>query len=234
MNSTDCNLLGTDPFTFMLKRIFQVEAKLRKCWYFALLVVATCLLSGCSTNQELKRFNSEFYWGNKSRLAVTVSAKDLCQRANDSAVNRDLRRGTVGELFATYVKPGMTSQEIHAALLNTGWLADCRLYNSTASGGMSACYNSVDQSLFTLKLFPDETGWSPWVINFILPNDPLRGGRTDEECRAFLAGTHPDKRLRLAEFAITYPLCNENDEANVRSLWERFTTRGVGLVILGR
>ena len=220
----------------MLKRIFQVEAKLPKCWDFAPLVIATCLLSGCNTSRDLKRFNSDFYWGNKSRLAVTVSAKDLCQRANDSAVNRNLRRGTVAELFATYVKPGMTSQEIHAALLNTQWLADCRLYNSTASGGMSACYHSAEQTLFTLELFPDDTGWSPWGIVFVLPNDPdpLRGGRTDEEGRAFLAGTHPDKRLRIAEFAIIYPLCNETDKANVTLLWERFTTRGVGLVILGR
>jgi hypothetical protein len=216
-----------------LLRILQVETKRSKCLGFTLLVVAACSLSGCSTNQELKRFNSEFYWGNKSRLAVTVPAKDLIQIANDSGADRDLRRRSVAELFATYIKPGMTSQEIHAALPNTRWLADCRLYNSTASGGGgSLCYRSIEQSLFTLMLFPDDTGWSPWVIDFAVPDDSLPRGETEEEARAILAGTHPDKRLRLGEFCIYYPLCNMSDKANVTSVSERFTARRVGLIIL--
>ncbi len=96
------------------------------------------------------------------------------------------------------------------------------------------CYHTVEQSILTLKLFPDETGWSPWVIDFVLPDDPLNGGWTDEEGRAFLAGTYPDKRLRLAEFAIYYPRCDASDKANYTMIVERFTKRGVGLFITGQ
>ena len=86
-------------------------------------------------------------------------------------------------------------------------------------------YSSIGSSPFILRLFPDSTGWSDWVIIFGLP-----GARTREEALAFLSGTHPDKRLKLGEFAIRYPICGSRESpATEVSVVERFTGERVGL-----
>jgi hypothetical protein len=219
---------------FMDEGILEAKAMRRKIGSVVFLFTAAFLFPGCNTCRDMQRFDSDFCWGTKSRLTVSAPATALCRDANDPAVKREFRRLAAAQLFATYVKPGFTSKELHAALFDTDWLDACRLFQSTASGGQRPCYVSIGQSLFMLMLFPDDTGWSPWVIWFVLPNDPLHGARTDEEGRAFLTGNHPDKRLRLTEFAIDYPLCNEGNKAGGPRVLERFTKRGVGLQISGQ
>jgi len=201
-----------------------------------LMILLIGLLLGCRTTSEIDRerdrFDSEFYWGNKSTLTVSVPAAVLCREANDSTVERELRCLAVGRLFANYIKPGFTSEEMHTALYDPRWLDACRLAQSTASGGWNPLSSVGGRSLFSLALFPDDTGWSPWVVWFSLPNS-RHGGRTVEEGRAFLTGTHPDKRLKLAEFAIDHRLSHQVEKAGGIWLLERIANRGVGIMITG-
>ena len=86
-------------------------------------------------------------------------------------------------------------------------------------------FSSIGGSPFILRLFPDAAGWSDWVIIFDLP-----GARTREEALAFLSGTHPDKRLKLGEFAICYPICGSRESPVTEVIVvERFTGKRVGL-----
>jgi len=194
-----------------------------------LVLLAMGLVCGCQTGRDVQELDSECYWGKKSRLAVQTAASELCAQGSDPAASREARCLAVARLFATYVKPGFTSQEMHAALVDLHWLDACELLQRTGSGGQSAVVASGAQSLFMLVLCPDDTGSSGWVIYFVLPDDPWHGARTVEEGRAFLAGDHPNKRLKLVEFAIVYPLCEDTSKAGGVRIVERFVKRGVGL-----
>lgn len=196
-------------------------------------------LLGCATDRDAERgvtqrtFDAEFFWRSKSTFAGNTPAEALCQVANDPTLDRRLRCVAIARLFASFVKPGFTSEQMRHAIPDKRWLSACSVYPCGAAGGGSLpIYNRRDCSPFILRLFPDATGWSDWVIIFNLPEPdaPLHGARSSEEALAFFSGTHPDKRLKLVEFVIEYPVCGSSDTPTKEvSVVERFTKKGVGL-----
>ena len=200
-----------------------------------LLLFLTGSLLGCATHGDFdhRALDAEFFWRSKSTFAVDVPAAVLCQNANNQALDRRTRCEAVARLFANFVKPGSTSEQMLRAIPDKRWLSVCSVYPYGASGGGSLpVYNGFDYAPFILRLFPDSTGWSDWVIVFNLPEPvaPLHGSLSSEEALAFLSGTHPDKRLKLVDFVIQYPICgNSNSPTTEAMVAERFTEKGVGL-----
>jgi hypothetical protein len=122
---------------------------------------------------------------------------------------------------------------MRSAISDTKWLNECSVSPCGAAGGGSLpIYSPNDCTPFLLRLFPDKTGWSDWCICFNLRNAVGQGDRTPKEALAFLAGTYPDKRLKLVEFALYYPICGASDNpATEVDIIERFQGQKVGLKV---
>jgi len=148
--------------------------------------------------------------------------------ADDPALSRHERGKALFELFASYVKPGFTSEQMRATLPDTRWLEACSLVRIGAVGGaIDVEWSSGD--IFCLRLCPDNEGWSDWVIDFSLTDARGFSARADEAL-AFLQGTLTNKQVRLAEFNLFYPIGPPIQQGNI-SLSERFTAKGVGLKV---
>jgi len=166
-------------------------------------------------------------------FAAAVTPQEVCEYANDPTRDRDTRCRAIFELFASYVRPGFTSQQMQSAIPESKWLSECAVSNDGAAGGGSLpIYSPNGYTPFLLRLFPDKTGKSDWLISFNLRNADEQGDRTTEEALEFLAGTHPDKRLKLLEFAFIYPLCGTSDHPGTDiNIIERFQGQRVGLKV---
>ena len=195
-----------------------------------LLLLTALVLSSCTTDVDRERhaFDSGFYWGQQSRLKVETSPQILCAEASDSTLDRRSRCWSVSQLFASYVRPGFSSQQMHAALPDAKWLEDCSLERIIGVGG-AVDFDWVSGAAFRLRLFPDNNGWSNWVIDFTLTHEEGYS-RGNEDALAFLKGTLTNKQVRLAEFDLFYPI-EPSVEGGAISLSERFTPRGVGLQV---
>lgn len=166
-------------------------------------------------------------------FAAAATPQELCEYANDPTRDRDTRCRAIFALFASYVRPGFTSQQMRSAFPDKKWLSECSVSNIGATGGGSLpIYDPHDYTPYLLRLFPDKTGWSDWLICFNLRDSDEHGSRTSEEALEFLAGTHPDKRLKLLEFAFYYPLCGTSDNPVTEiNIIERFQGHRVGLKV---
>jgi hypothetical protein len=199
----------------------------------ALFLLAIVSLLGCATKRDplWQGFDASFSWGAKSRFMVNTPAEVLCRRANDATLDRRTRCEAVACLFASYVKPGFTAEQMRSAIPDNRWLSVCSVVNDGARGGGGwLIHFSRDECPFLLRLFPLSDGWSDWIISFGLPNLPSGGGvRTGEKALAFLSGTEPDKQVALGEFAIWFPISGSSDSPTTqRYSEERFTRKGVG------
>jgi hypothetical protein len=198
---------------------------------FAFIVALLAFLSGCKTDLALRDFDSDYYWRGTSRLAGTSSPIELSTLANDAASAKTERCRAVAQLIGTHIKPGFGSQAIGAVLVNPKWLDECVMRPAGSSGGQHATYSPVGTARYNLALFADEKGWSAWNIELVVTDGP-KGALTLEEVRSFLLGRHPDKALKLIEFAIIYPLGSESNVLETPLAIERFTPRGVGLQLI--
>jgi hypothetical protein len=191
-------------------------------------------LMGCATktDPDWRRFEASFTWSHKSRFTVNTPAEVLCRRANDATQDRRTRCEAVACLFASYVKPGFTAEQMRSAIPDNRWLSVCSVENDRArgGGGWLIHFSRGDECPYVLRLFPLSDGWSDWIISFSLPNLPSGGdARTVEEALAFLSGTDPDKQVTLGEFAIWFPISGSSDIPTTQQYSEeRFTNKGVG------
>jgi len=194
-------------------------------------VFASLLLFGCVTDRDRERrdFDSAFYWGNHSRLKVSTSPQVLCADADNSALSRRERGECLLALFASYVRPGFTSQQMQSAFPDTRWLEGCSLEKIIGVGG-AVDFDWMSGAAFCLRVCPDKTGWSDWGIEFTLTPDQRGVTLNDDDARAFLEGVHTNRELRLAEFVLFYPVEPSVENGKV-SLSERFTSKGVGLMV---
>jgi hypothetical protein len=218
--------------TLLNKARFSIVGKSVLWFSFGMFFMSGFLL-GCRTNSDLRTFDREFYWRDKSLFTVASTPQEVCKYANDSTRDRSMRCRAVFQLFASFVKPGFTSQQMRSAIPDNKWLSECSVSPCGAAGGGSLpIYNPIGYTPFLLRPFPDKTGWSDWCICFNLRNALGQGDRTPEEALAFLAGTHTDKRLKLMEFAFYYPICGASDNpATEVDIIERFQGQRVGLKV---
>src|SRR5688572_6505858 len=146
----------------------------RSSQWTILLVGMLSIVAGCQTNSPYSRkaLDAEFFWGNTSRIKSLFSAEELAApltaeelEAMDATAVRPLRRKLIAQLFATYVKPGFTSQQMRTALRDTWWLNSCKIHLIGAIAGAHppVYYGDEHTDPFIMYVFPDETGWSPWV-----------------------------------------------------------------------
>jgi hypothetical protein len=191
-------------------------------------------LSGCVTDHDRQAFDEKFFWSDRSSFAGKMSAERACEWANNPALDPEVRASAVAILFANFVKPGFSSEQMRPAIPDNRWLQACSVSDCSASGGGGQLiYHQTGTSFFELRLFPDATGWSDWVINFNLSGSDWPGGAvTSEQALAFLSGKEQNKRVRLLEFAIWYPICGSRASPTTQVyLWERFTGKRVGVIL---
>jgi hypothetical protein len=195
-------------------------------------------VTGCATDSERHALDAKYFWSDRSSFALTVSTKEsaagLCEWANDPARDPEERARSVATLFASFVKPGFSSEQMRSAIPDNRWLQACSVSECGASGGGGLLiYRQTGMSPFILRLFPDATGWSDWVIIFNLPDDDWpHGVRRSEQALAFLSGKEQDKRVRLSEFAIWYPICGSRASPTTQVyLTERFAGKRVGVML---
>jgi hypothetical protein len=185
------------------------------------LVVSGCLTTQLDNSYEI---NAQYVKIKRSVFFVESPIGLLRQQiANDSLPNSD-RQLAVARLFATYVKPGMTSTEIHAALGDLKWLNECTLQVCYMVAGKNApiCCHFGETEL-DMTLFKRENEAVPWLIVFVLSGYSSRILPV-EAAREYLEGMSINPKLKLKEYAIGYP-----DPRQPRNFsWERFTNEGVG------
>ena len=198
------------------------------CWAVSVLV-SVGLCAGCATSARDREFDLGFYWGTKSGLNSSMSAADLYERATAADATPTVRSLFICKIFATYIKPGFTSAQIRAVLPDPRWLKDCEIRSIGGVGGAIDVYSPNGTSPYLLVLFPDRNGSSDWVISMVLPD--RHGHLTLEDARTFLEGSNPETGLRITEFAISYPLSQREEKPPGPRLTERFTKRGVGLIV---
>jgi hypothetical protein len=116
------------------------------------------------------------------------------------------------------VRSGFSSSDIAKVLGDTQWLNRGDVSNAGGVGGKPVLMPMGREYEFCIRLFPNETGWSEWVIYFTLSSPPSRKWGMDDEW-GFLRGTLPDRQVRLQEFALCYPF----------GKIERFTKHKVGV-----
>ena len=212
-----------------VKRGIRKVLRVKFASFVIIFAVDFLILSGCATNSERAIYDGNYYWGKRATLATTVEAKYLT--AKDTSLEKSDRSVPVAQLFASYVKPGFTSRQMGLALPDFEWLEHCTLKKCGGLGGFSPVYRGVGEAAFELRLFPDDKGSTAWIITFVLPERPEH--LLDEaDARAFVTGTLANERVRLLEFSIFHPVpftSNPNPEVHVI---ERFTPKGVGIMIL--
>ena len=198
-------------------------------WLAVSVLVSVGLCAGCATNARDRELDLALYWGTKSGLNSPMSAADLYERATATGETRSVRSLFICSIFATYIKPGFTSAQIRTVLPDPNWLKDCEIRPIGGLGGANPVHSPNGHSPFVLVLYPDRNGSSDWVISMVLPN--RHGHLTLEDVRKFLEGSNPEPGLRITEFAIEYPLSKSEEKPPGARLTERFTKRGVGLIV---
>lgn len=91
----------------------MAKAMRRKIGSVAFLFTAAFLFPGCNTCRDMQGFDSDFYWGNKSRLRVSApaSGRDMTQPVIRSTT-------TLRQLLI----PGMSTNEVVAKLGKPYWI----------------------------------------------------------------------------------------------------------------
>ena len=191
-------------------------------------VVGAGLLVGCVGNRPggaTESFNKvregEFWWGKTTFLALNADAIAArspalcCQEANDKSLTQEYRRWAAALLFGAWVKPGFTADDLRRVLASPAWLDDCSIAGASSGGGGYPFLYHVG-SHFCLQLFPKDDEPVGWTIYFTLVAATGNGGAeyrnsgatpiAVEEAAAFLKGGRLDRRLRIAEFTMFYPL----------------------------
>ncbi len=179
-------------------------------------VLAATALAGCAHGR-----GERLSWKDRSILPEHESIASLneCANAGEALAFREDRACAIFTLFARYIRPGASAEQVHRALANTNWMGDIDLAAITGLGG----WIPIDwkDSVFSLELFPvkhyREDG-GRWVIYLRLSGS----SRPSEEALAFLRG---DGGLpgepKLEEFALCFPSRPEQNRI------ERFTRRGL-------
>ena len=175
------------------------------------------LLSGCALTP-----GESLSWSDHSSLRSNKDPAILRALANDSNLGHTERALAIFKLFANYIRPGQSAEQIHSALADTAWLDEAKLYRSGYGSGSRPIEGD---SLFELVLFPDDQGSSDWVIEFSLSGrGPDKAPRREQEALAFLGG---DPNLannpKLQEFGLTF--LERSDRGWLRT--EHFTQRGI-------
>jgi hypothetical protein len=103
------------------------------------------------------------------------------------------------------------------------WLEDSRLEGVYALGGWIPVDLGVDDTVFCIRLFPDQRGWSEWVIYF-----RLSGGdhQSTDTARAFLKKGAPSATSTLVEFALSFAAVGKERMGRI----ERFTAQGIAVL----
>ena len=104
------------------------------------------------------------------------------------------------------------------------WLASARLEGVYALGGWIPVELTRTDTVFCLKLFPTEKGWSEWVIYF-----RLSGGhqRPVTDAEAFLSGREGTRSAgSLQEFALCLPPVGKERMGRI----ERFRAEGISVL----
>jgi hypothetical protein len=191
------------------------------------------LLVGCVSDKEARDLDRRYFWSNDRDFAAFAMLSAEYQWANDPAQARVVRARAVAQVFSRIIEPGFSTEQMRSALPDARWLKECSIMPyDAAGGGSSPILSHNGWSNFILRLFPDASGWSDWCIIFQIPYRESQGPRTPEEALAFLSGAHPDKRLRLGEFAVWYPLCGSRENPLSEGyVTQRFTGKRVGIML---
>jgi hypothetical protein len=202
----------------------------------------TILLTGCATttdrseesSRSYKEFEDEYYWGRNSLICLNAgfvgdTPKYWCAEANDRSRTRDHRCLAATILFAYYARLGMNTEDIRKVIPDPRWLDECRFVGPYRGGtGYFPLFLHKNACRYRLELFPDQSGnpYSDWSVWFNLSCSTYNPRNTNEAV-AFLKGAHPEKSLKLREFALTYPFA----ASRYNRIEERHSARGVGIKI---
>ncbi len=188
-------------------------------------VLAAATLAGCVNPERIGRTTTDdqYFWKRHYTVPIEMSPQNLNDEASEPKVERALRCQDIFYLFGAYIRPGYSSKQIGEVMRGAKWLDEARLDPVGGLGGWVPIFAGRNDTMFVLYVFPDNRGVSDWSIYFTLSQFESR--TVEEERRkvlVFFKGTLPDKGVRLREFALCYPQCKI----------ERFTKRGVGLMVL--
>lgn len=162
-------------------------------------------------------------WDRTSQLREKTSAAELRTVADDGTLDRRQRARSVFALFANYLRPPQAVEGMRTILGHPSWPAKARLDGVYALAGWIPVELTTKDTVFCLRLFPNQTGWSEWVVYF-----RLSGGRdrpvTDAE--AFLSGNDgPSGAGSMQEFALCFPPSGQERVGRI----ERFSVKGVAV-----
>jgi hypothetical protein len=161
-------------------------------------------------------------WSNwTASLAYSkASPASLREVANGRTAGRKFRAKAVFSLFATYIRPAVGSEAVGNVLSPLSWLAESRLEGVYALGGWIPVEQGLTDTAFSVRLFPDPNGTSPWIMYFTLSG---ARGRSESDAREFIAGKMANRgEVTLVEYALCWL-----GEGQRSGRIERFSSKGM-------
>jgi hypothetical protein len=149
----------------------------------------------------------------------------LNKRANDPTEPQAVRARAVFALFAQYVRPGSSVDEVRRVITDNDWLREAHLEGVRVMGGKVPVEYPLEDTVFCLHLFPldAEKKQSPWVMYF-----RLSGKLRDQDGLAFLRGEKSAGNPKLMEFALCFPASIESSDHVGRI--ENFSAKGTSVL----
>jgi len=171
-----------------------------------LVLLAGLLATGCATELAYRGSNEAAEAKRMVGLGGDCTAATIAEHnkwANDPTAARMTRGLAIFRLFGGCLQPGASATRVHEVLQDPRWLNETSLEEIGAmAGALPEELLDAEGGMFCLRLFPDKSGWSDWVIYFALAGEPLHGW---EEALAFLKGDPGAKDIRLSAFALCLP-----------------------------
>jgi hypothetical protein len=187
-------------------------------------LLASLLSVGCKTENQAIAPIWESWDDTSSKLSIET-VESLNAIAKDSIFPREDRARAVFKLFANYIRPGFTAEEVHKVLTDTSWLQDTNLFCPLLRTGWRPVSGEMPRDHYcSVILFPDEADkpFGGWGIEIIISSS---GHPLEKEALAFLRGeTMLEKNARIIEFALCFP--GEQNLGRYRRRFEKFGVRG--------
>jgi hypothetical protein len=191
-----------------------------------LLGVTTAWLSGAFARQAAGRPSGP-RWNGTSELQDKTPASVMRAIADDATFDRRRRARAIFSLFANYLRPPQVAAGIGGVLGHPAWLASARLDGVYALGGLIPVELTAADTVFCMRLFPNEKGWSEWVIYFRLSGGPHR---PVSDAEAFLSGSVSRSNAgSMQEFALCFPPGGKTRMGRI----ERFSAEGISVFLPG-
>jgi hypothetical protein len=152
-------------------------------------------------------------------LEPLVDSEDV-HLANDTEAPRESRCRGVFSLFSSRVIPGMSSSEVHVALLQPNWIQEAEIVPIYFLAGLLPVEMTSDGTVFRLSLF-DPLGEEEvkWLIFLRLDGGQSLG---EEDLIEFLSG-ETESATVIGEYALCFPGQPVHDSGWI----QRYTPEGM-------